>query len=63
MSNVIDPLAGTLRNQRYREYTRQRQYSTGDILLDNRIIFFGSFGKQCRPVLSCEPEPNTSPLF
>src|SRR5580704_12512102 len=44
MSNVIDPLAGTLRNQRYREYTRQRQYSTGDILLDNRIIFFGCIG-------------------
>jgi ATP-dependent Clp protease protease subunit len=32
------------RLQRYREYTRQRQYSTNDILLDNRIIFFGSSG-------------------
>ena len=32
------------RLQRYREYTRQRQYSTNDILLDNRIIFFGSIG-------------------
>jgi ATP-dependent Clp protease protease subunit len=31
-------------NQRYREYTRQRQYGTGDILLDNRIIFFGCSG-------------------
>ena len=30
--------------QRYREYTRQRQYGTGDILLDNRIIFFGCSG-------------------
>jgi ATP-dependent Clp protease protease subunit len=30
--------------QRYRDYQRQRQYSTGDILLDNRIIFFGSAG-------------------
>ncbi len=30
--------------QRFREYTRQRQYSTGDILLDNRIIFFGCSG-------------------
>jgi len=30
--------------QRYREYTRQRQYGTGDILLDNRIIFFGCAG-------------------
>jgi ATP-dependent Clp protease protease subunit len=33
-----------LQNQRYREYTRQRQYSTNDILLENRIIFFGSVG-------------------
>jgi ATP-dependent Clp protease protease subunit len=32
------------RAQRYREYTRQRQYGTGDILLDNRIIFFGCSG-------------------
>jgi ATP-dependent Clp protease protease subunit len=27
--------------QRFRDYQRQRQYSTGDILLDNRIIFLG----------------------
>src|SRR5436305_7009915 len=32
------------RGQRFREYTRQRQYTTGDILLDNRIIFFGCAG-------------------
>jgi ATP-dependent Clp protease protease subunit len=44
MSELIDPLAGALRNQRYREYTRQRQYGTGDILLDNRIIFLGCIG-------------------
>jgi ATP-dependent Clp protease protease subunit len=49
MSNVIDPLPGVLRNQRYREYTRQRQYSTGDILLDNRIIFFGCIGGSIYP--------------
>src|SRR5437763_1558411 len=35
-----------LQNQRYREYSRQRQYTTNDILLDNRIIFFGSIGGQ-----------------
>ena len=35
-----------LQGQRYREYSRQRQYSTNDILLDNRIIFFGSIGGQ-----------------
>jgi ATP-dependent Clp protease protease subunit len=40
------PLAGPpgLFGQRFREYTRQRQYGTGDILLDNRIIFFGTSG-------------------
>jgi ATP-dependent Clp protease protease subunit len=38
------PLPHQPRLQRYREYTRQRQYSTNDILLDNRIIFFGSSG-------------------
>ena len=44
MSEIIDPLGGLRRSQRYREYTRQRQYGTGDILLDNRIIFFGCSG-------------------
>jgi ATP-dependent Clp protease protease subunit len=44
MTNVSNPLAGALRNQRYRDYQRQRQYGTGDILLDNRIIFFGCSG-------------------
>jgi len=44
MSEVINPLGGTLRNQRFRDYQRQRQYGTGDILLDNRIIFFGCAG-------------------
>ena len=33
-----------LQGQRYRDYTRQRQYRTNDILLENRIIFFGSVG-------------------
>src|SRR6516164_5682266 len=42
MFDPFDPSG--LRNQRYREYTRQRQYTTNDILLDNRIIFFGSIG-------------------
>src|SRR5437588_3690106 len=52
MAEPIDPLAG-LRNQRYREYTRQRQYGTGDILLDNRIIFFGSSGNNVyEPVIT-----------
>jgi ATP-dependent Clp protease, protease subunit len=42
-----------LRNQRYREYTRQRQYGTNDILLDNRIIFFGcSSGNIYEPIIT-----------
>jgi len=41
---LIHPLGDKLMAQRYREYTRQRQYGTGDILLDNRIIFLGSTG-------------------
>jgi len=44
MSDLIHPLGSELMAQRYREYTRQRQYGTGDILLDNRIIFFGCSG-------------------
>jgi ATP-dependent Clp protease protease subunit len=33
----FDPL-----NQRYREYSRQRQMTLGDLLLENRIVFLGS---------------------
>src|SRR5579872_6573107 len=45
---TVDPLG-----QRYREYTRQRQYGTGDILLDNRIIFFGTSGSSVyEPVIT-----------
>jgi ATP-dependent Clp protease protease subunit len=41
------------RSQRYREYTRQRQYGTNDILLDNRIIFFGcASGNVYEPVIT-----------
>src|SRR5216110_628840 len=30
------------KNQRYREYMRQRQMTLGDLLLENRIVFLGS---------------------
>jgi len=53
---IIDPLskiAPDLRAQRYRDYQKQRQYGTGDILLDNRIIFFGTSGSNIyEPVIS-----------
>lgn len=53
MSETINPLGGSLRNQRARDYARQRQYGTGDILLDNRIIFFGMSGNQVfEPVIT-----------
>lgn len=51
MFNSFDP--SSLRNQRYREYTRQRQYGTNDILLDNRVIFFGcSSGNIYEPIIT-----------
>ncbi len=46
MSEAIHPLPGLLKAQRFRDYQRQRNYGTGDILLDNRIIFFGVVGNQ-----------------
>ncbi len=40
-------------NQRTRDYSRQRNYGTGDILLDNRIIFFGCSGSNVyEPVIT-----------
>ncbi len=53
MSDFLVPRPGDLLNQRYREYQRQRQYGTGDILLDNRIIFFGCSGNNVyEPVIT-----------
>ena len=52
MSDPLNNLPG-LRGQRYREYTRQRQYQTNDILLENRIIFFGCSGSNVyEPVIN-----------
>jgi ATP-dependent Clp protease, protease subunit len=53
---MFEPAGGPLPplfGQRFREYTRQRQYGTGDILLDNRIIFFGTSGNNVyEPVIN-----------
>jgi len=53
---MFDPNAGLppdFLNQRFREYTRQRQYNTNDILLDNRIIFLGSgLGNIYQPIIN-----------
>src|SRR5262245_35685478 len=39
--------------QRYRDYARQRQMTLADLLLENRIIFFGSAGGSVfEPVIS-----------
>ena len=39
--NDLGPVGGPLQPllQRYRDYTRQRQMTLGDLLLENRIIF------------------------
>jgi ATP-dependent Clp protease protease subunit len=53
MFNFNYPLPPGPFGQRYREYTRQRQYGTNDILLDNRIIFFGcSSGNIYEPIIT-----------
>lgn len=44
MPEMNHPAGGPMLAQRARDYSRQRQYGTGDILLDNRIVFFGSSG-------------------
>jgi len=63
MSHEIDPLAGVLRNQRFRDYTRQRQYGTGDILLDNRIIFFGCSGSSIFEPIINDPRSMNALIF
>jgi ATP-dependent Clp protease, protease subunit len=53
MFNFDYPIPPGPLGQRYREYTRQRQYGTNDILLDNRIIFFGcSSGNIYEPIIT-----------
>ena len=45
MHDRIPPQSGPLygpQAQRYRDYTRMRQMSTDDLLMENRIIFLGS---------------------
>src|SRR5438093_8976181 len=45
MNNAFPPQMGPLSGphvQRYRDYTRMRQMSTDDLLMENRIIFLGS---------------------
>jgi ATP-dependent Clp protease protease subunit len=55
MSDLIFPNIPPLSAQRYRDYVRQRDYKTGDILLDHRIIFFGcSGGNVWRPIITDE---------
>ena len=44
MFDALPGQPGDLHSQRYRDYARQRQYQTNDILLENRIIFFGCAG-------------------
>src|SRR5437764_15014121 len=44
---MVDPLSAfpfSPQLQRHRDYTRQRTMTIGDMLLENRIIFFGTLG-------------------
>jgi ATP-dependent Clp protease, protease subunit len=41
MRHELPPMMGPMA-QRYRDYTRMRQMSTDDLLMENRIIFLGS---------------------
>lgn len=53
MNDPLSQLTSDLHAQRYRDYAKQRQYGTGDILLDNRIIFFGTSGSNVyEPVIN-----------
>src|SRR3954454_24267114 len=53
MFEFDQPRPSATRSQRFRDYQRQRQYGTGDILLDNRIIFFGKSGNNVyEPVIN-----------
>lgn len=59
MSEFTPGLPGDFRNQRYRDYQRQRQYQTNDILLENRIIFFGCTAAPSTPRRSTTSPPTS----
>ncbi len=46
--------------QRNRDYSRQRQMGIGDMLLDNRIVFLGTFGSQVGEAVITDPLANAT---
>src|SRR5713226_198797 len=42
--------------QRHRDYMRQRQMGIGDMLLDNRVIFLGTFGSTIFDTTITDPQ-------
>jgi ATP-dependent Clp protease protease subunit len=46
--------------QRNRDYMRQRQMGIGDMLLDNRIVFLGTFGSSINDPIISDPLANAT---
>ncbi len=46
--------------QRNRDYMRQRQMGIGDMLLDNRIVFLGTFGSSINDPVISDPLANAT---
>ncbi len=46
--------------QRNRDYARQRQMGIGDMLLDNRIVFLGTFGSSINDPVISDPLANAT---
>ncbi len=56
----IDPLFTSPTMQRSRDYMRQRQMGIGDLLLENRVIFLGTFGSTIFDAVITDPLANVT---
>src|SRR5262252_7502130 len=60
---MVDPLSHLPfdpRLQRHRDYTRQRTMTIGDMLLENRIVFLGTFGGTIFDTVITDPLANVT---
>jgi ATP-dependent Clp protease protease subunit len=59
---MVDPLSNLFspRLQRHRDYTRQRTMTIGDMLLENRIVFLGTFGGTIFDTVITDPLANVT---
>jgi ATP-dependent Clp protease protease subunit len=59
--DIFDPnLSLPPQVQRHRDYMRQRQMGIGDMLLDNRVIFLGTFGSTIFDTTITDPLANVT---